>query len=208
MKHHVILPTWFMLFFGLFLAACAGSTDSDSKSTGSQSESKEASQAPAAKPSIVLPDCEENSTIVISNGGADITVNVVSALAVNKIKFNEQTDVGDVAKPGYTICIADFELDPLNPWARPKEGQHKVEVRVLTGDNSPVVPGVYRSAAQGNLQVAPLLYIGEKTHPVLFPKIGRVLISETGSHLCGKFEVSTIPGLKLEGFFNTPVIEG
>jgi hypothetical protein len=192
--------------FSFSLAGCSAvNTESvETKDAGAQIQGSEST----IKKVIELPDCSDNSTLILSKGGEDITMKVVSAYAVNRIKFNEQTDVGDVAKPGYTICLADFELDPKNPWARPEEGQLKVEVRVLTGDNSPIIPGVYKSPTQGNLQVAPLLYIGVKTHPILFPKIGRVLISKVDDEICGVFEVNTIPGLKLEGPFRVKIIDG
>lgn len=152
-------------------------------------------------------DCSADDTLIVDGGGGPRALAVRAALAVPRIQFNEQTDSGDVAKPGMTICLADFPLD-ADPWARPPaSGGAKIELRLFTGDNAPLEPGVYRSAARGRLQMGPMLYLDGETHPFGFPRIGRVTVHRVDSlRVCGELAVETISGLALRGSFDVPVV--
>jgi hypothetical protein len=169
-----------------------------------------AERAPAVadRPSAEGPSaCNADDTLTVDGGAGPRPLILRDAVAVPRIRFNEQTDSGDVAKPGLTVCLADFPLD-ADPWARPPaHGGAKIELRLFTGDNAPLEAGVYRSAARGRLQMGPILYLDGETHPFLFPRIGRVTIHRLDSaRVCGELAVETISGLALRGAFDAPVV--
>lgn len=181
------------------LAACAAPDRDAPAAPPTTAADRPSAEGPAA--------CTADDTLIVDGGGGPRALAVRGALAVPRIRFNEQTDSGDVAKPGLTVCLADFPLD-ADPWARPPEGTGaKIELRLFTGDNAPLEPGVYRSAARGRLQMGPILYLDGETHPFLFPRIGRVTLHRVDSaRVCGELAVETISGLALRGAFDVPIV--
>lgn len=151
--------------------------------------------------------CKQDAEILLGGPRGEVIMEVISALAVQRINLNEQTDAGSVAKPGWTICLSNFELPDEDPWLRPDSSQLKVELRLFTGDRSDVQPGTYRSPFQSHLQAAPMLYMAGKTVAVAFPKIGKVeLLEISDEYVCGSMNVQTMTGLKLKGNFKARIV--
>ena len=167
---------------------------------------------PAASRQAFTPDpaaCQMDSVLFVDGGTGERELRVLSGMAIARINFNEQTDEGDVAKPGMTVCLADFPLQNEAPWARPPAGQGvKIELRLFTGDDSPLSPGVYQSARGGNRQLGPMLYLDGDTHPFAFAKLGRVFIHRVDEErICGELALETLSGLSMRGSFDVPVVQ-
>jgi hypothetical protein len=207
-----------LLFSAVLFPACSPSEGSASQPSNDSSSEQAASTSDAQKATATRSSstpfqadpsaCRSDSVLRVDGGAGERMLVLRGGLAIPRINFNEQTDAGDVAKPGMTVCLADFPLSASDPWARPPAGEGaKIELRLFTGDNRPLEPGVYRSARQGNLQLGPMLYLDEETHPFAFPKIGRVLIHRVDEdRICGVLELQTISGLAMHGAFDVPVL--
>lgn len=194
------------------LSSCSGAGGAEGKTDTLPSSNGKTKASAGEKPAAFVPDpaaCRSDSILRVDGGAGERRLVLRGGLAIPRINFNEQTDAGDVAKPGMTVCLADFPLSASAPWARPPSGEGvKIELRLFTGDNRPLEAGVYRSARQGSLQLGPMLYIDGETHPFAFPKMGRVLIHRVDEEVvCGQLELQTISGLSMQGAFSVPVVE-
>ena len=185
-------------------AAC----DSQEKEEPNPAMSKAKDEAATTPPTT---PCNAASSLTFDVGSGKTELKTISAVAVPKIKFNEQTGQGDVAKQGYTICIADFDLS-ANVWARPKEGRQKIELRTTTADNSEVVTGEYVSPNQGSLHVFPIIFSDGKTHAinnVVDQRYGKMTITEIDNDkICGYLALEgELSGLSVSGSFVAKIIE-
>lgn len=208
MAFRSLSPSLIGLCFSLLLVALPACTEKPS----AEGQAKPETAEPAPTPAAFTPDtsaCRMDSVLYVDGGAGERLLRVESGMAIARINFNEQTDEGDVAKPGMTICLADFPLQANDPWARPPGGKGaKIELRMFTGDDSPLSPGVYQSARGGNRQLGPMLYLDGDTHPFAFPRIGRVFIHRVdGNRVCGELALETISGLSMRGSFDVPVVQ-
>ena len=196
-----------LLCVPILVVSCAAPSEETGSAAAQPESQSQPSTAPEEQEPASTAACEQDTEILLGGPRGEVNMEVISALAVQRINLNEQTDEGSVAKPGWTICLSNFELPDEDPWLRPDSSQLKVELRLFTGDRSEVEPGTYRSPFQSNLQAAPMLYMDGKTVAVAFPKIGKVeLLEITEEYLCGSMNVETMTGLKLKGNFKARIV--
>jgi hypothetical protein len=198
-----------LLATALFQSCGSESAESNSADTHPRIESgDQESKISGSETADSIELCQADARIKVHDGNQAFDMEVISALAVPRINFNEQTDTGDVAKPGYTISLANFELAEDDPWGRPNADQQKLEIRLQHGKDEPLTTGIYKSAAQGIWQVAPVIYSDGKTSALGFPKIGSVEITElSDERVCGILQIKTLYGHRIEGAFSARVVD-
>lgn len=229
MLHPYRLPALFqperLGFFAccLFVASLWGCTaDPQQGSTGSkpneaeqdgtrgQQMAQEQRQDPMAWVQVEEGQCIPSDSITVElSDGIPRRFPVVSAYAEPAITITSMqgATVATRKGSGYTLYVADYQLDPKDLGRNPEPDQAKLEFTFITQDHSPLGPGLY-ARQKDNLAVGPNLFYAGKAYPMKNNFTGGVFVSVVDdTRFCGQIQLRSKFEVVIQGHFSAQVVD-